>query len=150
MEVQLPLRLVLLEPPPDVDFGIQKGRGAEFSTMLVQSARRGNLHFDFTIGVNDKRPDALPNFTGPIVQGPPGGRFIYIDVGTCAGQKTSPWSRRMKVPLKDITWDLVRAAGAKPGGRLVARIPGTGRDGSPSCATVKFSGTWEVLETSGT
>jgi hypothetical protein len=92
----------------------------------------------------ESRKNGLPNFTGPFAQGPPDGRFVYIDVGTCAGQHDTPWSRRMKIPLQGITWPLVRKALAKPGYRLTARIPGTGRDGGPSCATVRPLGDWEV------
>jgi hypothetical protein len=28
------------------------------------------------------------------VQGPPGQRFVYIGIGTYAGQTGTPWSRR--------------------------------------------------------
>ena len=43
--------------------------------------------------------DDLPNFAGPFVQGPAGERFVYINIGTYAGQLNTPWSRRLKIPL---------------------------------------------------
>ena len=76
-----------------------------------------------------KGKDALPDFAGPFVQGPSGERFVYLDIGTCAGQTNTPWSRRLKIPLSGITWDLIEA-----GGVLLAAVPGTGTDGGPSCA----------------
>jgi hypothetical protein len=79
------------------------------------------------------------------VQGPPSDRFIYIDVGTYAGQRNTSWSRRMKVPLQGITWQHIHAA-TKPGHRLVARIPGTGKNGGPNCGTIELLADWRVIK----
>lgn len=145
MESDLPIRLVLVEPPSGVDFGIQHGSGAHYQSRFVQRAKQGDVVFDFSLSVGDNRKDGLPSFKGPFAQGPPGGRFIYIDVGTYAGQKDTPWSRRMKVPLLGITWELIRQVTSKPGQKLAARIPGTGKDGGPNCATVQLLGHWQVV-----
>lgn len=145
MESDLPVRLVLVDPPPGVDFGIQRGGGALYETLFVQQARGGDVIFDFSVTVTDNRKDSLPNFKGPFVQGPPASRFIYVDVGTCAGQRDTQWSRRMKIPLQGITWVLIRRAMSKSGHKLLARIPGRGKDGGPNCATVKLLGQWEVI-----
>ena len=145
MEADLPIRLVLVEPPPAIDFGIQHGSGAHYETLFVQQAKHGDVIFDFSLTVSDHRKDGLPNFKGPIAQGPPVSRFIYVDVGTYAGQKDTKWSRRMKVPLRGITWALIRQVTSTPGHKLLARIPGTGKDGGPSCATVKLLGHWQVV-----
>ena len=77
---------------------------------------------------------------GPFVQGPPRQRFVYIDIGTCAGQADSCWSRRLKIPLVGIATIMIVA-----GGVLEARVPGTGRDGGPSCATVKDFEGWRPV-----
>ena len=145
MESELSVRLVLVDPPPGVDFGIQHGRGTQYEAMFVQQRKRGDVSFDFSLTVADNRKDGLPNFLGPFVQGPPAGRFVYVDVGTCAGQKDTPWSRRMKVPLGGITWALIRKAMSESGRRLSARIPGTGKDGGPNCATVRLLGNWQII-----
>jgi hypothetical protein len=145
MESDVPIRLVLVEPPPGIDFGIQRGSGARYETLFVQQGKQRDVVFDFSLIVADKRKDGLPNFKGPFAQGPPVARFIYVDVGTYAGQKDTPWSRRMKVPLQGITWALIREATSKPGHTLLARIPGTGKDGGPSCATVRLLGPWQVI-----
>jgi uncharacterized protein DUF5990 len=149
MESDLPIRLVLVDPPSGIDYGIQRGSGAQYETLFVQQRKKkGDVIFDFSLAVADGRKDGLPNFKGPFAQGPPTGRFIYVDVGTYAGQKDTPWSRRMKIPLQGITWALIKKVTSKPGHRLIARIPGTGKDGGPSCATVKLLGNWEVIKAS--
>ena len=145
MKAELPIRLVLLEPPADVDYGIQRGRGASYETMFVQQSKRGDVAFEFSITVSDNRKDGAPNFSGDLVQGTPARRFIYVDVGTYAGQKNTPWSRRMIVLLNGITWEQVNRA-LKPGHRLSAAIQGTGKDGGPSCATVPLMGGWKVIK----
>ena len=145
MNTEVPLRLVLVDPPPAIDYGIQRGRGSQYETVHVQQRKRGDLAFDFSLTVTDNRKDGLPNFQGPFAQGPPTKRFVYIDVGTYAGQKNTPWARRMIVPLQGITWELIHRAVRKPGHRLSARIPGTGKDGGPNCATVQVLGGWEII-----
>src|SRR5215468_4030513 len=115
MESELPIRLVLVDPPGDVDYGIQRGSGSDYETLFVQQAKRGDVTFDFSLIVSDNRKDGLPNFKGPFAQGPPTNRFIYIDVGTYAGQKDTPWSRRMKIPLQGITWTQIKQITSKAG-----------------------------------
>jgi hypothetical protein len=66
---------------------------------------------------------------------------VYVDIGTCAGQADSCWSRRLKVPLEGIPAKMIRK-----GGVLEARVPGTGRDGGPNCATVKDFEGWKVVD----
>jgi len=146
MEADLPIRLVLVNPPDGVDFGIQRGSGSDYETLFVQQAKGADVIFDFSLGVADNRKDGLPNLKGPFAQGPPTNRFIYVDVGTYAGQKNTQWSRRMKVPLQGITWELIKQATNKPGHRLLARIQGRGKDGGPNCATVKLVGDWRIIK----
>ena len=149
MKAEVPIRLVLVDPPPGVDFGIQRGNGSDYESLFVQRRNSGDVLFDFSLTVVDNRKDGLPNFQGPFAQGPPAGRFVYVDVGTYAGQKDTPWSRRMKVPLRGISWPLIRKAMSKQQYRLSARIPGTGKDGGPSCATVRLLDGWQVIGVRG-
>jgi Family of unknown function (DUF5990) len=136
METEVHLRIVLTSPQPGVDFGLQSGKGSKYQTIQKQRSKVKDLSFDCTVTVKDNRDDGLPNFLGPLVQGPPTGRFIYIDIGKLAGQADSCWERRIKVPLGGITWALIGQASADSKLALVARLPGTGKDGGPSCATV--------------
>ena len=140
---EIKIRLVLVAPPADVAFGIQKGRGANYETVLVQLGGSGDLRFDFALEL--KSTSGTPNFVGPFAQGTATDRFVYIGVGTFAGQKDSIWSRRMKIPLSGISKTLVREVLSKPGYRLAARIPGTGRDGTPSCATTNILDGWKIV-----
>ena len=54
--------------------------------------------FEFTTGLkNTHSPQAI--LPGPFVQGSSTDRFIYIDIGTCAGQSNTFWSRTQKSTL---------------------------------------------------
>jgi hypothetical protein len=135
MQREVIFRLILERPPTGVDFALQKGRGSAYETIQKQRSTGKNLEFEFTLAIKagDK---AAPEFTGPLVHGPPGDRFIYLDIGTYAGQADSCWSRRLKVPLTDITWRMI-----DPQSVLEARVPGAADDGGPNCGTVKpFTG----------
>jgi Family of unknown function (DUF5990) len=103
MEVELRLGIVLEAPPSGVDFGVQDGKGSDYTTIQKQRSKGADLTFKFTVKVKDNRDDGLPNFLGPLTHGPAMGRFIYIDIGKLAGQSDSCWERRIKVPLSGIT-----------------------------------------------
>ena len=142
MNQELTLKIVLEKPPSGVDFGLQKGSGNKYETIQIQRSSDKNVEFEFTITVKLNN-DGLPNFLGAFVQGPPTQRFIYIDIGTYAGQKDTSWSRRLKIPLIGISLNTIKELSAN-NKILEARVPGTGRDGGPNCATVKpFSG-WHL------
>jgi hypothetical protein len=138
----LTFRVVLETPPVGVDYGVQIGRGAEYETTQKQRSKGTDLRFEFAVGIRASKP-AAPDFRGPVVQGPPGQRFVYIDIGTYAGQTGAPWSRRLKIPLIGITWDVIDRVSATQM-VLETRVPGTARDGGPTCATVKPFGGWKL------
>ena len=148
MVSDLQIRLVLVDPPSGVDYGIQHGSGSNYETLFVQQRKHEDVVFDFSLSIAENPKDGLPKFKGPFAQGPPASRFIYVDVGTYAGQKNTQWSRRMRIPLQGITWALIKQVTSKPGRRLAARIAGTGKDGGPSCATVQLLGHWQVIQES--
>jgi hypothetical protein len=144
MELELKLRIILEEPPHGVDFGLQMGKGTDYQTIQKQQRSKvKNLSFNGNVTVKNNRPDGLPNFLGPLAQGPPSGRFVYIDIGQCAGQTNTCWSRRMKIPLTGIDWETIEEAGS--GVVFEARVPGTGRDGGPTCGTVRPELGWKVI-----
>ena len=163
MTKELTLRVVLAAPPAGVDFGIQKGRGtpkysptkrtlaggeslhatrpprplsASYETIQKQRSNGGDLSFEYTVALKESKDPTMPDFTGPLVHGPVGERFLYINIGESAGQKDTCWNRRLKIPLRDITWKMA----AQP---LQARVPGTAKDGGPNCATVKPFDGWK-------
>ena len=85
-EGEVRLRIVLVAPLPGVDFGIQEGKGSDYTTIHKHRSNDADLAFEFTVIVKDNRDYGLPNFLGPLAQGPTMGRFIYIDIGKSAGQ----------------------------------------------------------------
>jgi hypothetical protein len=144
VERELTFRVVLQEPPSGVDFGLQIGRGADYKTVQKQRSCGQDLHFEFSVTVMAANNKAAPDFRGPVVQGPAGQRFVYIDIGTYAGQIDTPWSRRLKIPLIGITPEIIEQARVDAPTVLEARVPGTGRDGGPTCATVKPFDGWKT------
>jgi hypothetical protein len=113
--------------------------------LLDQCPPHGDVVFDFELAVKGTGPTASRTSTGPLVQGPPGDRFVYFDVGTYAGQKvTSWWAQRMKVLLRGITAALLNQVIDNAGYALEARIPGTAKDGGADCATVTLLENWKA------
>jgi Family of unknown function (DUF5990) len=147
MNQELPIRIILEAPPAGVDFGIQKGNGNQYETIQKQRSDKNDLCFEFKISVKENK-SSLYNFTGPYVQGPSNERFIYVDIGTAAGQLSSVWTRRLKIPLRDISTETINQILADSSLVLETKVPGTGKDGGPNCATVKpFTG-WHLSRTS--
>jgi hypothetical protein len=141
------VRIVLVSPPVGVDYGIQRGSGSDYQTVFLQrpSNPRAQIVFDVPIAVTETRPEGVPNFGGPFVQGKPAERFLYVDIGKYAGQRNTEWARRMKVPLTGISWTLIEQA-AKTGKAIETRIPGTAKDGGPTAAsTAKLQSAWALV-----
>jgi len=139
---QITLRLVLEKPPAGVDFALQEGRGHPCTTVQTQRSTGRDLKFEFPVTVKTGKTGA-PDFAGPFVQGSAGERFFYINIGASAGQIDTVWSRRLKVPLYLIGWEAIAS-----GKILGATIPGTDKNGGPSCAydwrkRVEPSWNWE-------
>jgi hypothetical protein len=140
---ELPIRIVLVDPPSGVTYAIQRGRGSDYEPAFSQTPKHGDVTFEFAITAAAGK-ESQPNFLGEYVQGPTGRRYVYVDVGRYAHQADTEWARRMIIRLDDVAWPLIDRA-TKPGKCLEARIPGTGSDGGPSCATVKPIGGWKVV-----
>ena len=147
MESEITLQIVLLKPTPVVDFGLQKGSGSNYETVQTQRGGLKDLYFNFAVEVKgDKTKGKSPKLSGSFVQGPTNGKFIYIDIGTYAGQTGTPWSRRLKIPLTGITWKNIDELIDDPNLILETKVPGTGKDGGPNCATVKPFNGWKIVE----
>jgi hypothetical protein len=138
MERELQLLIILEKPPSGVDYGLQEGGGSDYQTVQTQRSTGRDLRFNFSVRVREGK-EGQPNFLGPFAQGPAHERFVYLDIGTYAGQTGTSWSRRLKIPLRGITWELI-----EKNKTLETRVPGTAKDGSPTCATVKPFAGWTV------
>jgi hypothetical protein len=145
-EMSVWLRVVLAAPPVGVDFGIQEGKGNDYKTILKQRSNVSALTFEFMMTVKNNKADGKPNFVGPIAQGPSTARFVYIDIGRLAGQAGSVWERRIKVPLEGITSEMIQKAISDPKLLIETQLPGTGKDGGPSCATVVPKQGWKCCK----
>jgi len=138
METEITLQIILTNPTPDVMYGLQKGSGSTYETVQKQISASSDLSFKFTIKIKgESSKDKLPKFSGSYVQGPSDNKFVYIDIGTAAGQTGSIWSRRLKIPLTGITWQHIDSFTRNPSVIMETHVPGIGRDGGPNCATVK-------------
>jgi hypothetical protein len=125
---------------------LQKGSGNNYETVQKQIAISNDLSFTFTIKVKgDSAKDKLPKFSGSFVQGPADSKFVYIDIGTYAGQADSVWSRRLKVPLTGISWKDIDSLSTNS--ILQTSVPGIAKDGGPNCATVKPFEGWHIKHT---
>ena len=136
MEKQLTLHIIIEGPPPGVDFGLQNGKGSDYETVQLQRSGNGSLEFQCTVTLRENSKSVL-DFFGPFVQGPSEQRFIYVDIGTCAGQKNTEVSRRLKIPLYTIDKNLLKELLSSKEAILQTSIAGTGKDGGPTCGTAK-------------
>jgi len=124
----LGLRITVVDPPPGIAYALQLGRA---DLVKPTATTKTQIWFDFTVEVVAGR------LRGPAVQGKPGARFVYIGIGSYAGQPGPGW--RAKVSLESITPELLEAK------RLEARFAGTGKNGAPACATVPLlDGGWKI------
>lgn len=126
------LRLIIDDPVPGVRYSLQK----DDLPFEPRTAGEGPLAFELPVTVH---PDG--RLTGPFVRREGAERrFVYIRIGTSAGDHAAAWSRRAKIDIHDIPKAL-RA----PGARLEVHLPGRGKDGSPACATVRPVTAWRPV-----
>ncbi len=140
---EVTLKIVLENPTVGVDYGLQEGKGNNFKTIQIQRGDANDLLFEFKVSV--KFADGMsPVFPGPFAQGSASDRFIYIDIGTLAGQKDSLWSRRLKIPFSGITNEMINQVLSDSELKIETIVPGSGKGGGPNCGTVKPFVGWKV------
>ncbi len=145
MDQSINLRIILQDPPAGVNFGLQKGQGSTYETVQVQRSNRASLQFTAAVKIKDISTKLQePDFIGPFVQGKAPAKFMYIDIGTYAGDHASIWGRRLKIPLTGITWAMIEQVQNNLSLVIETTVPGTGKDGGPNCATVKPFNGWQV------
>ena len=106
----------------------------------LESSAAAHL-FEFPISVDIS--SGSPNFLGRFAQGPKNARFVYVNSGTYAGTSHSCWSRRAKVSLMSITRVQIEKA-VSANAVIETSFPGVGKDGGPTCASVKGI-EWKVV-----
>src|SRR5689334_5392444 len=128
-QTEIRMRLIVEGPVPGVAHSLQDKKNHPVDAKVSQAGEP--LAFDFTVRIGPG-----PKFYGEQVRSEgPERRFVYIAVGRQAGEAGSAWNRRMKLDIHDISPALL--AGAAAGKRLVGTLDGTGKDGTPACATVR-------------
>jgi hypothetical protein len=141
-KLNVPARIVLMAPPPGPTFALQRGKG-DLAGVAVSTGQ--DLQFDFVFQAVEG-PGGRVRFSGEFVQGPAGGKFIYVNSGTLAGDPRAAWTRRAKVSLESLTWAAVSGVAARPGLLFEARISGVAKDGGPACASVPLlNGGWQPV-----
>jgi hypothetical protein len=137
-QVEIPLRIVIENPVAGVAHSLQSKEGHPLDARRAKAGEP--LSFDFPVRVAPG-----PKFFGDQVRREGAvRRFVYIRVGQPAGDHGSPWSRRMKIDIHDLPGELLDRAMAGEG-TIEIRVDGTGRDGTPACATVRPTGRRLVL-----
>ena len=132
MKHDIPFRIVVTDPLPGVTMRVQRGRN-ELLSPANSTARSISFDFDITVDVSDSGL----NFLGKFAQGPKDARFVYVNSGEMAGQTGTCWSRRAKLSLMTITKEQIETVLNKSGSRIETTMHGVGRDGGPTCASVK-------------
>ena len=135
-ETVITLRLTVADPVPGVRYSLQDQNSVPVGP---RTASDKPLVFEIPVRLH---PDGRK--TGPFVRREgPGRRFVYIAIGTAAGDCGSVWSRRAKIDIHDIPATLLDEARA--GRVLAADLPGRDRKGGPACATVRPLDGWRAL-----
>ena len=137
---EIRLQITLVSPIQSVMFALQRGKDE-----LVDKTLSSGADLAFSFVVNYVLADDQPDFRGPFVQGPRGGRFVYINSGELADQASSPWRRRAKIPLGGIQSRLLAECASTPSLILSAHIAGRSKDGGPPAASVPLLKNWEVV-----
>ncbi|KQW84047.1 DUF5990 family protein [Brevundimonas sp. Root1279] len=134
-DTPITLRLTIADPVQGVRYSLQQDNAPHDPA----TAGDAPLSFDVSVRLSDDN-----RFLGPFVRREgPQRRFVYIRIGTSAGDHGSPWTRRAKVDIHDIPAALLDQARA---GRVLEIIlPGRGEDGSPACATIHPVQPWRSV-----
>lgn len=138
MKHEIPIKIVVMRPLAGVSMMVQRGRD-ELLPPAFKSAEQLVFDFELTVDMTETRP----NFLGKYSQGPKDARFVYVNTGTYADQH-SLWGRRAKISLMNITGDQIQEVISKEGLVLQTEFEGVGRDGGPTCASVKGI-EWKVV-----
>ena len=125
-------RLVIEQPVPGVLHSLQEGDDRPLDPKRSKAGEA--LAFAFALRI-ERTADGAKVFGPQVRREGKVRRFVYVRVGTCAGDMASPWTRRMKIDIHDLDPALLDHAIA--GGVLVGTINGTLPDGSPACATIR-------------
>ncbi|MBA3905965.1 MAG: monooxygenase [Pseudonocardiales bacterium] len=117
---------------PNVHVGVQRrARPNELLGLVRGDAPSATWVID---GKAAPRDDGL-DITGPFIQGPPGGRFIYLSWGAVDEAGGFTMFRRAKLWLEAVPIEV--GAAAVDQGVLIGRVGLSDQKGGPLCASVR-------------
>ena len=138
----LSIRVICIDPSvsdptnPKIRFGLQDKK-----KQLVDGTQTsaGDLVFEFVLDVK-KHSDDTPNFTGVYAHGTRAERFVYLTLMNLEGES---WTiiRRIKIPLKTITWAQVQTLIEDDSKILQVTVSGQG-----SATVPLLNGGWTIQE----
>ncbi len=130
--LQVTLEITCLRPPVGQGtFGLQDKNERLHPPA---PAAGGSAVFHCQVQAKPALAGGPPNFSGAFTHGTPQDRFLYLSLRSADGPEGA-WIKRIKVPLKSITWEQVAAAA-----RLACTVDGGGS------GTVKLiSSGWQVV-----
>ena len=129
-QTEIQMRIVIENSVPGVLHSLQSKEGHPLDPKRSKAGEALAFGFPIRIGPG-------PKFFGDQVRREgPMRRFVYIRIGQSAGDHGSPWSRRMKIDIHDLDQELLDHTAAGEGMIEIA-VDGTGKDGTPACATVR-------------
>ena len=138
MKKEIRLRITVTDPLTGVVMVVQDGKDKLLAPLESSSAAHV---FEFPINVD--LSSGTPNFLGRFAHGPKDARFVYVNSGTYAGTSQSCWGRRAKISLMTITLEQIEKA-VSDNVFIETSFPGVGKDGGPTCASVKGI-EWKVV-----
>lgn len=139
MRYEIQFRIIVDRPLPGVSMQVQRGKNELLPPATVSGE---SITFEFPVTVELR--DTGLNFLGKYAQGPKDSRFVYVNSGSYAGQNGTRWNRRAKLSLMSITQEQVEKVLVDPGNFIEVTMPGVGKDGGPSCASIKGL-VWKVV-----
>lgn len=139
MRYEIQFRIIVDRPLPGVSMQVQRGKNELLPPATVSGE---SITFEFPVTVELR--DTVLNFLGKYAQGPKDSRFVYVNSGSYAGQNGTRWNRRAKLSLMSITQEQVEKVLVDPGNFIEVTMPGVGKDGGPSCASIKGL-VWKVV-----
>ncbi|WP_394345764.1 DUF5990 family protein [Flaviaesturariibacter aridisoli] len=136
------LQIIIKKPKAGICYGLQKGSGSTCVTEQAQMSGDSDLTFELVMPVKADRAGRFV-FSGPFAQGSPEERFVYIGMGSYAGQKDSTINGRLKIPLPELSGNLL--VYMERGSVLAACVPGTDpKTGQPKMATAEPEDGWII------
>lgn len=139
MKHDIPVRVTVKQPLQGVVMKVQRGKD-ELLDPIIKTPDELVFEFEVTVDLSEY----TPNFLGKYSQGPKDARFIYVNSGTYARQHPAAWGRRAKLSLMSVMRKQIEDILANKS-ILSCEFDGVGRDGGPTCATVKGV-EWKVVE----